>query len=74
MTTHHGPCEGLCSLDVFDIHDIERVFGLGRTAAYGITRSPGFPVPFVISSRCLRWPALAVLAFRDGLTDTGGGL
>lgn len=72
MTTPNGPCTGPCALDVFTIHDIARVFRLRRTAAYALTRSPGFPAPYVISSRCLRWPAAAVLAYRESLAELDG--
>ena len=58
-----------CRLDVFDIHDVARIFGLQRTAAYALTRAPGFPRPYVVSSRCYRWPALEVLEYREHLAS-----
>jgi predicted DNA-binding transcriptional regulator AlpA len=48
---------------LISIRDLREFFGLGRTAAYELTRRPGFPVPVVISPRCYRWWASEVLAF-----------
>jgi predicted DNA-binding transcriptional regulator AlpA len=57
----------LCRLDVFDIHDIERVFGIGETLARDLTRDPAFPRPYILSSRCYRWLAVEVLTYRETL-------
>ena len=65
--------DGLCPLDVFDIHDIRRAFGVSRTAAYALTRESGFPAPYVVSSRCYRWPAREVLDFRNALKAADNG-
>lgn len=48
---------------LIDIADIRRIFKLGRTAAYELTRRPDFPAPVPISSRCYRWWASEVAAF-----------
>jgi predicted DNA-binding transcriptional regulator AlpA len=45
------------------ILDIRRLFKLGRTAAYELTRRQGFPAPVHLSSRCYRWWASEVTAF-----------
>ncbi len=68
VTTDQTGCQGPCSLSIFDIHTVRRIFGVSRTAGYDLTRSAGFPPPIVISSRCLRWPVEDTLAYRDGLS------
>jgi predicted DNA-binding transcriptional regulator AlpA len=45
------------------ITDIRRIFRLGRTAAYELTRRAGFPDPVRVSARCYRWWASEVDAF-----------
>jgi predicted DNA-binding transcriptional regulator AlpA len=62
-----GPGRCLCAAEVFSVHEVARVFRLQRTAVYGLTRREGFPAPMVLSSRCYRWPAAEVVAFRDCL-------
>jgi predicted DNA-binding transcriptional regulator AlpA len=49
------------------ITDIRRIFRLGRTAAYELTRRPGFPDPVRVSARCYRWWASEVDAFAAAL-------
>ena len=53
------------------ISDIRALFKLGRTAAYELTRRPGFPVPVRISNRCLRWWASEVNAYARTLQREG---
>ncbi|MCW2934973.1 MAG: hypothetical protein JWM19_5935 [Actinomycetia bacterium] len=45
------------------ITDIRQIFRLGRTAAYELTRRPGFPDPVRVSARCYRWWASEVDAY-----------
>jgi predicted DNA-binding transcriptional regulator AlpA len=45
------------------ITDIRRIFRLGRTVAYELTRRAGFPDPVRVSARCYRWWAIEVNAF-----------
>lgn len=45
------------------LHDIRRRFGLGRTAAYQLIKSPGFPPHLPTSQRAYQWDAEAVNAF-----------
>jgi predicted DNA-binding transcriptional regulator AlpA len=54
---------------LISIHEIRAMFGLGRTAAYELTRRPGFPSPVRISARCYRWWAAEVTAFATALRD-----
>jgi predicted DNA-binding transcriptional regulator AlpA len=49
------------------ITDIRRIFRLGRTAAYELTRRAGFPEPVRVSARCYRWWASEVDAFAAAL-------
>ena len=49
------------------ITEIRTIFRLGRTAAYELTRRPGFPDPVPISPRCYRWWASEVAAFAAAL-------
>jgi predicted DNA-binding transcriptional regulator AlpA len=49
------------------ITDIRRIFRLGRTAAYELTRRPGFPDPVQVSARCYRWWASEVDAYATAL-------
>lgn len=49
--------------ELLDIHDIKRIFKLERTAAYQLTKTPGFPTPVRLSSGCLRWTLEGVQAF-----------
>ena len=51
--------------------DIRALFKLGRTAAYELTRRPGFPGPVRVSSRCLRWWASEVDAYAGTLQREG---
>ncbi len=62
----HGMTDRLVS-----IRDIRELFGLGRTAAYELTRRPAFPEPVVISARCYRWWASEVLAFATSIRREG---
>jgi predicted DNA-binding transcriptional regulator AlpA len=52
---------------LLSVVDIRAFFKLGRTAAYEMTRRPGFPEPVVISPRCYRWWASEVEAFAISL-------
>jgi len=52
---------------LISVTDIRRIFRLGRTAAYELTRRPGFPDPVQLSSRRYRWWASEVDAFAAGL-------
>lgn len=53
------------------ISDIRMLFKLGRTAAYELTRRPGFPAPVQVSRRCLRWWASEIDAYADTLQHEG---
>ena len=57
----------LASDKLISITDIRRLFKLGRTAAYELTRRPGFPDPVPISPRCYRWWASEVDAYAAAL-------
>ena len=52
---------------LISVGDIRALFKLGRTAAYELTRRPGFPAPVAVSRRCLRWWASEVTAYADAL-------
>jgi predicted DNA-binding transcriptional regulator AlpA len=56
---------------LISVGDIRELFKLGRTAAYELTRRPGFPAPVQVSRRCLRWWASEVDAFADALQREG---
>lgn len=45
------------------IHDLRQALRLGRSAAYALTHSPGFPAPAQLSGSSYRWPRPAVEAF-----------
>jgi predicted DNA-binding transcriptional regulator AlpA len=47
---------------LISVADIRVLFKLGRTAAYELTRRPGFPAAVQVSSRCLRWQGRSGLA------------
>ena len=49
--------------ELLDIHDLQKLFKLGRTATWQLTRSPDFPAPSVLSSTCYRWWPQDVKAF-----------
>jgi predicted DNA-binding transcriptional regulator AlpA len=53
------------------VADIRALFKLGRTAAYELTRRPGFPAPVQVSRRCLRWWASEVDAYAGALQREG---
>lgn len=53
----------LASDQLISVADIRAIFKLGRTAAYDLTRRPGFPDPVRVSPRCYRWLASEVAAF-----------
>ena len=55
------------------ITDIRRIFRLGRTAAYELTRRTGFPDPVRVSARCYRWWASEVDAFAATLPREHAG-
>ena len=57
----------LATDSLISISDVRRIFGLGRTAAYELTRRPGFPNPVMVSARCYRWWASEVDAFAAAL-------
>jgi predicted DNA-binding transcriptional regulator AlpA len=50
---------------------IRALFKLGRTAAYELTRRPGFPAPVQVSSRCLPWWASEVDTYAGALQREG---
>jgi predicted DNA-binding transcriptional regulator AlpA len=56
---------------LISVGDIRELFKLGRTAAYELTRRPGFPAPVQVSRRCLRWWASEVDAYADALQREG---
>jgi predicted DNA-binding transcriptional regulator AlpA len=56
---------------LISIGDIRALFKLGRTAAYELTRRPGFPAPVQVSSRCLRWWASEVDTYAGTLQREG---
>jgi predicted DNA-binding transcriptional regulator AlpA len=56
---------------LISVSDIRALFKLGRTAAYELTRRPGFPAPVQVSRRCLRWWASEVDAYADALQREG---
>jgi len=56
---------------LISISDIRALFKLGRTAAYELTRRPGFPAPVQISRHCLRWWASEVTAYANTLQREG---
>ena len=79
-SSHHeafSPCdpgavrEGRPPDRLISIDDIRALFKLGRTAAYELTRRPGFPAPVQVSRRCLRWWASEVDAYADALQREG---
>jgi predicted DNA-binding transcriptional regulator AlpA len=41
--------------ELLNIHDLQRLFRLGRTATYRLTRTAGFPRAVMISPGCYRW-------------------
>ena len=52
------------SMDEYlSITDLRALLRLGRSAAYALTHSPGFPDPVRLSGSCYRWPRPAVEAF-----------
>lgn len=53
------------------VSDIRMLFKLGRTAAYELTRRPGFPAPVHLSRRCLRWWASEIDAYAETLQREG---
>lgn len=61
-------CRGGHDTDwLMSISDIRMLFKLGRTAAYELTRRPGFPAPVQVSRRCLRWWASEVGSYAGTL-------
>jgi predicted DNA-binding transcriptional regulator AlpA len=56
---------------LISVGDIRVLFKLGRTAAYELTRRPGFPAAVRVSSRCLRWWASEVDAYAGTLQRDG---
>jgi predicted DNA-binding transcriptional regulator AlpA len=56
---------------LISVGDIRALFKLGRTAAYELTRRPGFPAAVQVSRRCLRWWASEVDAYADALQRGG---
>jgi len=61
----HSP--GLAGDSLISIADVRRIFRLGRTAAYELTRRPGFPDPVQVSAGCYRWWASEVSEFAASL-------
>jgi predicted DNA-binding transcriptional regulator AlpA len=56
---------------LMSVSDIRMLFKLGRTAAYQLTRRPGFPAPVQLSRRCLRWWASEIDAYAETLQREG---
>jgi predicted DNA-binding transcriptional regulator AlpA len=56
---------------LMSIGDIRKLFKLGRTTAYELTRRPGFPPPVQVSRRCLRWWASEIEAYAATLQRQG---
>ena len=56
---------------LMSVSDIRMLFRLGRTAAYQLTRRPGFPAPVQLSRRCLRWWASEIDAYAETLQREG---
>jgi hypothetical protein len=56
---------------LISVSDIRTLFKLGRTAAYELTRRPGFPAPVQVSRRCLRRWACEVDAYVPTLQHEG---
>lgn len=52
---------------LISVADIREIFHLGRTAAYELTRRPGFPAAVRVSPRCYRWWASEVSAYAETL-------
>ena len=74
MTDHtHDAESGIATSPEADslitIKQIQKIFGLGRTAAYELTHRPGFPAPVPISPRRYRWWAKEVAAFAAELRE-----
>jgi predicted DNA-binding transcriptional regulator AlpA len=71
LTSADGPRASrsprLAADSLISIADVRRIFGLGRTAAYELTRRPSFPDPVQVSARCYRWWASEVDAFAAAL-------
>jgi predicted DNA-binding transcriptional regulator AlpA len=63
---HASPARRPASDSLTSIVDFRSIFRLGRTAAYELTRQPGFPDPVMVSARCHRWRASGVDAFDVG--------
>ena len=49
------------------------LFGLRRSATYDLTQRSDFPLPVVISPKCLRWPVEEVMAFAEKLRHKDAG-
>jgi prophage regulatory protein len=71
VTTGQPGPERLSTDRLMSITDIRTLFKLGRTAAYELTRRPGFPAPVRLSPRCLRWWASEVAGYADTLQQEG---
>jgi len=65
----HGPVASPASDALIGIGKIRVYFGLGRTAAYQLTRRRDFPAPIVLSARCYRWRAGQVHAYAASLQE-----
>jgi predicted DNA-binding transcriptional regulator AlpA len=62
----------LASDSLISIADLRKMFRLGRTAAYELTRRPDFPAAVRVSARCYRWWASEVDAFAADLRRERG--
>jgi predicted DNA-binding transcriptional regulator AlpA len=49
-----------------DIHDLQNLIRMGRTATYRLTTSPSFPKPYAITGKALRWDQKEILDWLDG--------
>ena len=45
--------------------EIQALVGLGRSATHNLTRQPGFPNPYRINARTLRWDRSEVMAWLE---------
>ena len=50
--------------------EIQTLVGLGRSATHNLTRQAGFPNPYRINARTLRWDRAEVLAWLEARKST----
>ncbi len=51
--------------DLITTKQIQALVGLGRSATHNLTRQAGFPNPYRINARTLRWDRAEVLAWLE---------